>query len=83
MSRSKSFSVCGVPSSERPIGWSGIAQLVEMLEHHVVGRVLRRADLLHDHALLALQLVRLERGLARMSDSTSSASGTSAFSTRA
>jgi hypothetical protein len=29
-----------------------------MLEHHVVGRILRRADLLHDDALFALQLVR-------------------------
>ena len=31
-----------------------------MLEHDVVGRVLRRADLLHDHVLLALELVGLE-----------------------
>src|SRR5216684_7372695 len=31
-----------------------------MFEHHVVGRILRRADLLHDDALFALQLVRHE-----------------------
>ena len=31
-----------------------------MLEHDVVGGILRRADLLHDHALLALQFVRHE-----------------------
>ena len=37
-----------------------VTQLVEMLEHHVVGRILRGADLLHDHALFALQLVRHE-----------------------
>ena len=37
-----------------------VTQLVEMLEHHVVGRILRRADLLHDHALFALQFVRHE-----------------------
>ncbi len=35
----------------------GIAEFVEMLEHHVVRRVLRRADLLFDDALLALKLV--------------------------
>ena len=60
-----------------------IAQLVEVLEHDVVRRILRRADLLHDHAFLALEFFGTKVGLARMSDSTSSASGTSAFSTRA
>ncbi len=34
-----------------------------MLEHDVVGRVLRGTDLLHDDVLLALQLVRLEGGI--------------------
>jgi hypothetical protein len=34
-----------------------------MLEHDVVGRVLRSADLLHDHALLALELVGHEGGI--------------------
>ena len=38
----------------------GIAELVEMLEHDVIGRILRRADFLHDDALLALELVRHE-----------------------
>ena len=31
-----------------------------MLEHDVIGRILRRADFLHDDALLALQLFRHE-----------------------
>src|ERR1700754_543694 len=31
-----------------------------MLEHHVIGRILRGTDFLHDHALLALQFVRHE-----------------------
>src|SRR5271169_9326 len=34
-----------------------------MFEHDIVGRVLRRADLLHDHAFLALQLIRHEGGI--------------------
>src|SRR3954469_8392956 len=37
-----------------------IAKLIEMLEHHVIGRILRRADFLHNHALFALELVRHE-----------------------
>src|SRR6516162_5772587 len=41
-----------------------VTQLVEMLEHDVVGRILRCADFLHDHALFALQLVRHERRIA-------------------
>ncbi len=34
-----------------------IAELVEVFEHDIVGRILRRADLLHDHAFLALELI--------------------------
>jgi hypothetical protein len=34
-----------------------------MLEHDVVGRILRGADLLHDHALLALQFIRHKGGI--------------------
>ena len=36
------------------------AEFVEVLEHDVIGRILRRADFLHDDALLALEFVRHE-----------------------
>ncbi|MEY9105638.1 hypothetical protein ABH999_001834 [Bradyrhizobium yuanmingense] len=36
-----------------------------MLEHDVVGRVLRGTDLLHNDVLLALQLVGLEGGIGK------------------
>ncbi len=38
----------------------GIAEFVEMLEHDIVGRILRRADFLLDDALLALELFGIE-----------------------
>ena len=37
-----------------------VTQLVEMLEHDIVGSILRGADLLHDHVLFALEFVRHE-----------------------
>src|SRR6516225_7398292 len=40
-----------------------IAELVEMLEHDVVGRILRGTDLLHDHVLFPLQFLRHEGGV--------------------
>ena len=49
-----------VPSTGRPIGLAGIGGLLEMVEDDVVGRVVGLADLLQDHAALALQLLRLE-----------------------
>ena len=36
-------------------------RLLQPLEHQIVGRILGGADLLHDHVLLALQLLRIER----------------------
>ncbi len=41
-----------------------IGGFLEMVEDDVVRRVLRLADLLQDHAALALQLVRIEGGVA-------------------
>ena len=49
-----------MPRIERPTGWSGERGLLQLVEHEVVGRVLGRADLLHDDVLLALQLLRIE-----------------------
>ncbi len=37
-----------------------VTQFVEVFEHDVIGRILRRPDLLHDDALFALQLIRHE-----------------------
>ena len=42
---------------------AGIRRLLQPVEHEVVGRVLGGADLLHDHVLLALQFLRIERRL--------------------
>ncbi len=42
---------------------AGESALLEEIEHEVVGRIGRCADLLHDHALLALQLGLVEGGL--------------------
>jgi hypothetical protein len=36
-------------------------RLLQPLEHEIVGRIFGGADLLHDHVLLALQLLRIER----------------------
>ena len=41
----------------------GIGVLLEMVEDDVVRRVVRLADLLQDHAALALQFLRLEGGV--------------------
>ena len=54
-----------------------------MLEHQIVRRVVDGADFLHDDVLLAQHFLRSKAGSDRMSDKTSSASGTSALSTRA
>ncbi len=52
-----------VPSTGRPSGWVGIGGLLEPVEDDVIRRVVGLADLLQDHAALALQLLRLEGGV--------------------
>ena len=51
------------PQQRAPHRLVRVAQLVEMLEHDIVRRILRRTDLLHDHAFLAFQFIRHERGI--------------------
>jgi hypothetical protein len=55
--------VSSVPSTGRPIGWAGIGRLLEVVEDDVVGRVVGLADLLQDHAALALDLLGREDGM--------------------
>ena len=51
-------------AEDRPAdGLAVIGGLGEAVEHHIVGRVVRRTDLLQDHVLLALQLVPVDQRL--------------------
>ena len=45
-------------------GLPGKGGLLEKVEHPVLGRIVRRADLLQDHVLLERQLVRIEQRIA-------------------
>ena len=60
-SRSNERTVVGRAQDRAADRLAGKRGLLQLVEHEIVGRVLGRADLLHDDVLLALQLLRIER----------------------
>ena len=61
VSGEKLFTDSTVPENCAADRLVGIGRLLEQIEHVIVGIVARRADLLHDHLLLAVELVLLEQ----------------------